>query len=144
MKLLQSISEICIILFILLFITSLSYSFWKNTHQTPVVTNMSITESFKYYNGTWSTKISGSKDRNCVYIPSENKGLALINDKWIEVYFFYTNDVTPGNNRPLGYQDFDSWNWISSENTKALKLLVKHLCENDQIVTTVIGPFKTK
>jgi len=136
-----TLKELIAVLIILFVTTFASYSYWKN--DIPVISEMKTIEPLTYNDGVWTTSIHGKKNRNCTYIQSENKGFAYIHDKWIEVSFYYTNDDTPGSNRPIGYQIFDTWNWIATKDTKALKLIVKHLCENDQIVSTTIGPFKT-
>jgi hypothetical protein len=134
-----------LLIFLLFFITTSSYNHWKDNDQLPVVTQMQPIEDFKYDSkkGIWFAEIEGVKQRNCVFIPSKTLGMVKTNGKWQQVEFFFTNDSTPGQSRPTGFQQFDTWNWVTPFDTQELKVLVKHVC-NDVIVVSTIGPFKLK
>lgn len=135
-----------LILALLFFISSTSYNYWYDSDQLPVVTQMEPVDRISYNKdmAVWSGKIQGVKQRNCVFIPNETVGLAKEKGKWQQVEFFFSDDPTPGDSKPVGFQSFDVWNWNTSKNATELKVLVKHVCKTkgeDKLVTTTIGPF---
>lgn len=135
-----------LVLTLFLFVTSTSYNIWKDNDSSPVVTHMRPVSSFKYNSKmtTWFAEMEGVKQRNCVFIPTETIGMAKHNAEWNRVEFFFTNDSTPGSNRQLGYQHFDTWNWVTSFDTDEVKVIVKHVCNDSIVISTIIGPLKLK
>ena len=135
------------LIFLLFFITTSSYNLWKDNDQLPVVTQMQPIEDFKYDSkkGIWFAEIEGVKQRNCIFIPSQTLGMSKTNGEWQQVEFFFTNDPSPGDSRPTGFQHFNTWNWVTTLTAEELKVLVKHVCrvnDNDVVVISTIGPFK--
>ena len=136
-----------LLIFLLFFITTSSYNHWKDNDQLPVVTQMQPIEDFKYDSkkGIWFAEIEGVKQRNCIFIPSQTLGMSKTNGEWQQVEFFFTNDPSPGDSRPTGFQHFNTWNWVTTLTAEELKVLVKHVCrvnDNDVVVISTIGPFK--
>ena len=137
------------LIFLLFFITTSSYNLWKDNDQLPVVTQMQPIEDFEYDSkkGIWFAEIEGVKQRNCIFIPSQTLGMSKTNGEWQQVEFFFTNDPSPGDSRPTGFQHFNTWNWVTTLTAEELKVLVKHVCrvnDNDVVVISTIGPFKLK
>lgn len=116
----------------------------EDNQYMPVVSDMRPSKSFSYNNGVWSAPIEGIKVKPCIFIAENVYGLVKHNGFWKKTDFFFTNDETPGNSRPTGYQSFDVWNWRGSKDIKEVKVIVQHLCEKSDIVETIVGPFKVK
>jgi hypothetical protein len=136
-----------LLIFLLFFIATSSYNHWKDNDQLPVVTQMQPIEDFEYDSkkGIWFAEIEGVKQRNCIFIPSQTLGMSKTNGEWQQVEFFFTNDPSPGDSRPTGFQHFNTWNWVTTLTAEELKVLVKHVCrvnDNDVVVISTIGPFK--
>lgn len=135
---------------LLFFVSSTSYNYWRDSSidTFPVVTEMEV-KGLSYNNGLWSGEFQGVKQRNCIFLPKKVIALAKNNqNQWKQVPFFFSKDPTPGNSRPVGFQSFDTWNWITNDPlTKEVKIVVSHICRSkgrDISVSTVIGPFKTQ
>ena len=130
-----------------------SYEFFSSYR--PVAIEMAVMESgFSYENNIWSANIDGIKVRDCIIVPATIFGFATAKENgndWLQVPFNFTKDDGTGfktfdeiKSRNPGYHQFGEWNWQASENTKRVKVIVKHICEETTLVETVIGPFKTQ
>lgn len=126
------------------FFAVFTYEFFKENQNSVVVTDMHIVNEFKYSDNVWSAEIMGNKIRKCIFVPDQVYGLVKVDNIWRESEFFFSNDSSPGSNRALGIQSFDTWNWKGSKNVSEVKVIVNHICNKDKIVETVVGPFKTQ
>lgn len=142
------IIDFFIIVSMLIFIISTSYNYWNEVKQLPVLVDMEVIDGLKYDPQTeiWYGKIQGVKQRNCIFIPNEVIGLTSNGKQWIQTDFFATNDPTPRQSGPVGFQSFNIWNWKGNSYVKEVKVISKHIClfnGKDIAVYTTIGPFIT-
>jgi hypothetical protein len=141
-NLIPKVADYIVILAMLSFVAYGSYSFFKeDVFLGAIVVDMAPTKAFEYNEGVWSTDISGIKVRDCILIRETILGLIQENGKWRETHFEFTNTTKRPISRPIGKQDFATWNWSGSIDATKTKIVVEHLCNGKNIVETVIGPF---
>lgn len=88
-----------------------------------------------------SARITGRKIWDCTYVKGSEVGWAYAGGARKEVSFDYINDLTPGDSRPAGTQDFGRWQWSNlPDGAESVMQSVQHDCGGVLRVTLIEFP----